>query len=209
MTDKDLAREFAKAVGGTLAHVTAAENIDLIEATGLQPAATLAQRAGVELEASGIRRDRLIIGGARLNHQRPILHGLTAAHRMLDGHSPESWARQLDARVFFWPRSRLARFKASIDRDLDTATILVDAETLALNLMDHIDLCAINSGNFTQGGSSVRRGDWIYRPMREGLGSFRRYRMRRGLVKRPDTIGEVSLRCAVSPSLLTACLVYP
>lgn len=199
-----LADSFVRAVGHRLAHVTAAANVRSIRATGLKPAATLAQEAGLATGALGLRGDRLAVGPALLNHQRPILRGMAAARAMLEGHDPASWAAQLDTRVFLWPAARGQRFAASIARDVPIAILWLDATTLAEAMADRIDLCPINSENFTQGGANAARGDWIYTPLTAGLETFRTARQCRGLVKAPDQVREVSLRAAIPAEVMRA-----
>ena len=203
-----IAQDFAKAVGGTLAHVTAARNLPAIERDGLRSAEALARRAELSADDIILRKVRQRVGEATLNHQLPILHGITAAARVLDGHTPASWAAQLDRRIFFWPISKLAKFRDSIQRDFDTDVIHIDALAFAETFFDHIDLCALNSGNFTQGGAHAVRGDWIYSPLTAGLPAFRNLRRDRGLVKTTDTIKEVSLRCPVPAETLAALRVH-
>ena len=147
-----------KAVGDRLAHVTAASNLPSIHSNGLLPAAQLAANAHMHPNDIALRSARMSVGSATLNHQRPILHGIKAAARVLDGYTPESWAQQLDTRVFLWPQRRGQAFAKSIARDLDITVLWLDTAKLAQALSDHIDLSPINSGNFTQGGARAHRG---------------------------------------------------
>ncbi|WP_299041538.1 hypothetical protein [uncultured Tateyamaria sp.] len=194
-------------MGGTLAHVTASSNLASIHVTGLRPAAQLARDARVDDATIAMRDRRLRIGSATLNHQKPILHGLNAAYRVLDGHTPHSWARQLDTRIFLWPARKGRAFAASIERELDISVLWLDAGRLAQAIGAHIDLSPINSGNFTQGGAHAHRGDWLYVPLTAGLDAFRRNRVKRGLKRTPDTVTEVSLRCPIAPDLLRDLLI--
>lgn len=198
---------FAKAVGGTLAHVTASANLSSIKATGLLPASHLATAAGVPHADIALRDHRMQVGPATFNHQKPILHGLNAAHRVLDGHTPKSWAQQLDTRVFLWPERKGRAFAKSIQRDLDITILWLDTVKLAEALHDHIDLSPINSGNFTQGGAHAHRGDWLYVPLSAGLDTFRQNRTKRGLKSTPDSITEISLRRPIAPDLLGTLLI--
>ncbi|WP_306132878.1 DUF7002 family protein [Roseivivax marinus] len=142
---------------------------------------------------------------ARLNHQKPILHGLAAANRVVEGHDAASWAEVLNARVFFWPERHLrGPFLASVQRDLETAVIWLDTEALLDRASDRLDLSPINSGNFTQGGAHARRGNWLFVPARAGLEAFRRNRQARGLVRAPDAVKEISLRGALAANDLAA-----
>ncbi|MEM8654600.1 MAG: hypothetical protein AAGF36_07620, partial [Pseudomonadota bacterium] len=83
---------FIKAVGDTVAHVTASTNLPSILQNGLLPAQTLAKSAGLARNHIALRDHRMTVGPATLNHQKPILHGLNAATRVLDGYTPQSWA---------------------------------------------------------------------------------------------------------------------
>ena len=169
---------------------------------GLRSAAASVRHAGGEPDDIVLRSTRQKVGVTTLNHQLPILHGLNAANRVVEGHTAQTWAHQLDRRIFFWPRSKGEAFAKSVQRDVKTKTIWLDAASFADAFMDHIDLCAINSGNFLQGGANALRGDWIYRPLSEGLPAFRIARQNRGLIKGKDAINEVSLRCAIPPDIL-------
>ncbi|MEL7152882.1 MAG: hypothetical protein AAFN51_03600 [Pseudomonadota bacterium] len=204
-----LAADFSRAVGGRIAHVTAHSNLHGIEQNGLRPAADLARQAGVAPDSIALRTARLRVGSAVLTHQRPIAQHLNAAGEMLEGHDAQSWAAQLDQRVFFWPQHRGPAFARSVKRDLPTTTIWLDAHSFAREFGDFIDLCAINSGNFSQGGARVPRGDWIYRPLSEGLDSFHNFRTSQGLMKSKDRVGEISLRCALPTASLKALRVPP
>ncbi|MEX0310365.1 MAG: hypothetical protein AB3N17_08965, partial [Tateyamaria sp.] len=142
-----------QAVGGKLAHVTASTNLSSIHANGLLSAHDLAVRADMDPDTLALRDHRMQVGTATLNHQKPIVYGLNAAERVLDDHTPVSWARQLDRRIFLWPERKGQAFAKSIQRDLDITILWLDTEKLAEALYDHIDLSPINSGNFTQGGA--------------------------------------------------------
>jgi len=204
---KDLhIKDFVRAVGPRVAHVTAVENLPMIRTYGLMSAHAAAQAIGLDPEDLALRRTRVRLSGngrsARLNHQRPILHGLAAADRLVEGHSARSWAETLDQRVFLWPEAKGHAFRESIKRDLATAMIWLDSRRLADALFDAIDLSPLNSGNFTQGGAHARRGDWVFVPLSAGLMAFRENRRRRGLVKARDSVREISLRRGIPPNLL-------
>lgn len=185
-----------------MVHITAAGNQALIEEGGLKPAHELACDAGVDPTSILLRSERITLPtGAMLNHQRPITQALKAAHHVLEGHTPESWATQLDARVFFWPHAKGLKFAASIARDTPIAVLTVDAGRLYDAVQDHLDLAPANSGNFKQGGAHLRRGDWLYVPAKEAA-RFPRSRITRGLKTTPDTLREVSLRGALPASTL-------
>jgi len=193
---------FVAAVGDRVAHVTATSNLPSIAQHGLLPAKAWARLAGRRPRDIVLRDHRMQIGAATLNHQKPILQGLAAAHRVLDDHTPDTWAAQLDRRVVLWPAGQGRRFVNSIKRDLDTTVLWLDARALALALGDHIDLSPINSGNFGQGGARALRGDWLYVPLTAGSDAFRQNRTHRGLKPTPDTVREISLRCPIAPDVL-------
>ncbi|MEL6887413.1 MAG: hypothetical protein AAFO86_01765 [Pseudomonadota bacterium] len=198
---------FARSVGGRLAHVTATPNIPSIRAYGLLSAEGLAQRAGVDPATLPLRSDRRRVGGAILNHQLPIVHGLRAAHSVLDGHTPQSWAAQLDRRVFLWPQDKVRKFAASFGRSMDTTVLWLDPVALAEAMGDKIDLSPLNSGSFEQGASKAARGDWLYVPLHAGLEAFRINRQSRGLKATRDVVREVSLRAPIPPDLLREVLI--
>ncbi len=197
---------FAKAVGGALIHITAASNLPLIREYGLRPAARLAQLAGIDPHSIILRKDRECLSisdrTATLNHQLPIRHGLNAARKMLDGYTPEEWAKQLDERIFFWPKSQGLDFAKSVKADLPIHAFELDAKLFADLFWVDIDLCPINSGNFTQGGAHAPRGDWIYTPLSDGLEVFRSKRIERDLKKGRDSIKEISLKRLIDPQTL-------
>lgn len=206
-----LVADFRRAVGSRVAHVTAAENLPGILARGLWAAADLARENGISEEALVLRDHRMVIGDgarrARLNHQKPILHGRKAANRIVDGHDAASWAAALDRRIFLWPEQRGKDFRDSIGRDLPLFVLLLDAGALAEAMFDQIDLAPINTGNFIQGGAHARRGDWIYVPLSRGVGAFRENRRQRLGIKAPDRIAEISLRRGIPADLLAQLIV--
>lgn len=193
---------FTRAVGGRLAHVTATSNQPSINRDGLMSARVLAERAQVDPSTLPLRRDRRRLGAATLNHQLPIMHGLRSAERVLDGHSPASWAAQLDTRVFLWPKGKFAKFAASIARSIDATVLWLDPAPLVEAMYDQIDLSPLNSGSFEQGASKAVRGDWLYVPLSAGLEAFRTNRLSRGLKTTRDSVREVSLRAPIPPALL-------
>ena len=199
---------FVKHLGPRVAHVTAASNLSSIREHGLWSAHELAQ--ATQTQDIALRRDRLSLNRngiqATLNHQRPILHGLNAANRMLDGHTPESWAQSLDQRIFFWPEKRGQAFAKSIANDTPIAILWFKTDLIIAEFGDALYLSPINSGNFKQGGANVRRGDWIYTALTDGLEAFRTNRMTRGLKPTPDTVTEISLTRRISASTLNKLL---
>ena len=202
LDDRSCVDQFVAAVGTRIAHVTPAQNLTGITAQGLLSAAMLAQRAGIEPGSITMRQNRLEIGTSLLTHQRPLLQCAAAAERMLEDHNMYSWAAQLDMRVFFWPERKGHAFAKSIARDVEVAVIWLDAARFAAALTDHIDLAPINTGNFCRSGAKVRRGDWIYSPLRSGLQAFRSNRQMRGLKQNTDIVTEISIRSVISPGLL-------
>lgn len=200
---------FSAAVGGRLAHVTLTANIPGIQASGLLPASELARRSGTPAGALVLRDKRQQCGPAVLNHQLPILHGMRAAERMLEGHSPASWSEMLDQRVFFWPSRVNVAFAKSLARDQAQSVLYLDARKIAQHCGDRLFLSPINSGNFKQGGAQARRGDWLFVPLEEGLEAFRSNRMRRGLKKTADSIREISILGAIPEDILRDCALPP
>ena len=197
---------FLRAVGPRLLHCTARGNLSGIHLNGLMPPALLAQKARRDPAALALRRDRVLLTlpdstSARLNHQLPILQGLAAANRIIDGHDVTSWARQLDARVFFWPAHKGRAFADSIRRNSEIALIWFDSGALFDALGPALWLSPINSGNFRQGGARARRGDWLYCRATDGIAAFRHNRRDRGLIACTDRVSEVSLTGAISARL--------
>ena len=188
-----------KTIGPRVAHCTATENLRGIEAFGLLSADALARKTGRAAETITLRdsRQRLISPDltARLNHQRPILYGLNAANHIVEGHTAQSWAAQLDRRIFFWPERRGKAFMASVQRDVPISVIWLDTLALVDACADHLWLSPINSGNLTQGGAHAVRGDWLYVSVAAGLEAFRENRRSRGLKRTRDTVVELSLTC--------------
>lgn len=197
-----------RAIGPRVAHCTASENMRGIETHGLQSAAALATRLRHPAATIALRNERLrlVLDGetARLNHQRPILYGLEAANRIVEGHDAQSWAEQLDRRIFFWPERRGKAFMASVKRDVPITVLWLDTRGLIERYADHLWLSPLNSGNFTQGGAHAVRGDWLYVPITAGIETFRENRRKRGLKSTKDSIVEISLTCPLPVASLKA-----
>ncbi|MEM8576445.1 MAG: hypothetical protein AAGF60_01210 [Pseudomonadota bacterium] len=198
-------------LGPRLAHVTAKANLPRIRAEGLLPAADLARRAGIDPAQIVLRRDRLRVGDAILNHQRPFLAGLNAARVWLTDHTPEAWAAQLDTRVFFFPARRRDTFERSFE--VETEIFWLDTARLVAACAARLDLCALNSGSFRQipsapGANRYDRNLSIYRPLKDGIAAFRRHRRDAGLKSGLDSVKEVSLRGPLDAATLAsvACL---
>lgn len=190
--------------GPTLLHVTARGNAASIREHGLKPAAQLAREAGIDPGTILLRQERTRCGAALLNHQRPLRMGYNQAARALDGHGLESWAQQLDNRVFFWPAHQISAFHASIKRDVETEVLTLDTRAFARALSDRTFLSPINSGAFLR--RAAHRGDWLYVPLDDGPVAFRENRRRRSLVRTPDTLREVSVTGAISATDLATLL---
>ncbi|MEO1642037.1 MAG: hypothetical protein AAFR74_01790 [Pseudomonadota bacterium] len=190
------ADEFARRVGDRLVHVTLAENVESIERYGLMRPRRLAKTCGVDPESILLRSDAFFLSTgdlkARLNHQRPLRAGRAQESAFLDGYTLESWAAQLDERLFFWAQRRGDAFAASL-KDRGKQTVLeLDSRRFFDAFVEYIDLSPINSGSAMRRASF--RGDWIYVPVTAGWEAFATNRIARGLAKTRDSVVEVSLR---------------
>ncbi|MEM6579255.1 MAG: hypothetical protein AAF678_12250 [Pseudomonadota bacterium] len=195
-------------LGPRLAHVTAQSNVPSICATGLKCVADLARDAHLSADEFLLRTRRQMIGPATLNHQRPLANYHATAARLLEDHTPKSWAAQLDRRVFFWTATEAAAFSASISRDLPIVTLWFDTRILIEALAPFIDICPLNSGSFRQGGGGKPRGNWIYVPVTSGVEAYRRNRQRHTDLGNPDSkIREVSCRTALPAQLVRRALL--
>ena len=202
-----------RAIGPRVAHCTASENMRGIEVHGLLSAEALARKTDHEPLKITLRDTRIRLVSpkltARLNHQKPILYGLDAANRIVEGHTAQSWAAQLDRRIFFWPERKGAAFVKSVQREIPTSVIWLDTAALFTRYADHLWLSPLNSGNFTQGGAHAIRGDWLYVPVTAGLAAFRQNRIKHHLAKSPDSVKEISLTCPLPADQLKALQVDP
>ncbi|MEL7164414.1 MAG: hypothetical protein AAGL96_02995 [Pseudomonadota bacterium] len=208
----DIIADAVAHLGPRLAHVTAAENVPHIRAHGLWPAAEVARRAGIDPATILLRRDRLKVGQARLNHQRPFLAGINAARVRLVDHGVEAWAAQLDERVYFFPARKRDAFHGSFE--LATDVLWLDTAGLLAAAFDRIDLCALNSGSFRQIPTDPARTSYdrdlsIYRPLAEGISAFRSHRRDTGRKKGLDDVKEVSLRGGLDPDTLAGLICGP
>lgn len=195
-------------LGERLAHVTARANVPSILATGLKSVTDLARDAGRSPDGFRMRIDRPCVGPAKLNHQRPLARYRETAERLLEGHTPESWAAQLDSRVFFWTAREASLFAASLERELPAAILWFDTRSLMDALAPYIDVCPLNSGSFRQGGGGKPRGEWIYVPVTSDVETYRKNRQHRIDLKTPDTkIREISCRRDVPAQLVQHALV--
>ncbi|MEL6958304.1 MAG: hypothetical protein AAGL89_05060 [Pseudomonadota bacterium] len=192
-------------LGPRLAHITAQPNLPLIKREGLKSAASLA--ADVGPASTLLRKDRRVVGHAILNHQLPLASHYRTAERLLEGHTPESWAAQLDRRVFFATEAFAAKFRASFN-DVQPVTLWLDTQVLLSQMVDQMWLCPLNSGSFRQGGGKKPRGDWIYVSASSDVETYRNNRLNRGVVKSPDTkVKEVSITAPVPAALLSEALI--
>ncbi|REC56653.1 hypothetical protein DRV84_09020 [Rhodosalinus sediminis] len=192
---------FAECVGGALLHVTPEVNLPGIRAAGLRRAESLIAAAGLSPGAHRLRAGPVRLetaqGPATLTHQRPLRAG--RGKDFLDGHTLESWAAVLDARLFFWPAARGAAFARSLP---DAAVIRLDAGAFHDAFAPDIWLSPINSGNATR--RPARRGDWLYVSVSAGEAAFRHNRAApgRGGTRSRETVAEISLRRDIPADLL-------
>jgi hypothetical protein len=202
------ADEFVGLVGESLWHITATENIAGIMAQGLMRPSTLLRLARGRDDLLVLRRDRvqLAVNGhtARLNNQEALRAGTKSFASFLDGHTMESWSRQLDDRIFFWSKAKGFAFEGS-HGELQTTKMEMDARRFFDALAPHIDLAPINTGSAKR--RPTRRGDWIYVSATKSVEDFRRNRICLGEGKAPDDVGEISVRADISPSVLLRILV--
>ena len=198
--------DFIRLVGPRVFHVTLKSNLAGIAGRGLLRPAEAARQAGFAPEDVALRKDTETIvaraGPMTLNHQRPLLAGKAQAAAFLSSGSLKAWAMQLDERVFFWPRRMRQSYIDSFGADADLAVLEIDAGGLFDDYADHLDLAPINSGAATR--RAATRGPWIYVPATATVAAFRSNRVKRGLVKGPDTVVEVSLRCDIPGPKLSA-----
>ncbi len=194
--------DFVALAGAQVLHITPQQNPPGIAADGLRSAAALAKASGMAPAAITLRDTRIVLeagaGTALLNHQRPLLMGRGQTGHFLDGHSLQSWAAQLDQRVFCWPSNKGGAFARSLDHP--TLILRLDARRFFTAFHDIMDLSPINSGNATR--RPARRGNWLYVPAQASVGTFRNNRRARGLVRTPDKLTEISLRGPVPATAL-------
>ncbi|MEM9911942.1 MAG: hypothetical protein AAF922_14275 [Pseudomonadota bacterium] len=206
--DRAIDPDILDLLGPELVHVTAKSNVESIVSRGLRSAADLAAEAGFSTEKLLLRRSRLRVGKATLTHQRPLASYYDTAEGLLTGHTPESWAAQLDRRVFFWHAREASAFSKSIARDLPVARLWFNTGILIDALAPWLDICPLNSGSFRQGGGGKPRGDWIYVPVTRSAGDYRMNRQRHIQTKTRDTkIREISCRISIPPDLIQRALL--
>ncbi|MEO0549359.1 MAG: hypothetical protein AAFZ91_05515 [Pseudomonadota bacterium] len=194
--------EFVKLVGAHVHHVTLGENLAGIRQVGLRRPYQLFETS--KTRPIGPRPDPILLTcgnhTARLNHQRPLIAGRRSASSFLDDYTLESWAEQLDRRIFFWPgRVRNSFAKSLTDRGQNTVISLSSSEFFD-RFKHSIDLAPINTGSATRRPSP--RGDWIYVAVTQSVEDFLTNRIKRGLAKTRDKVVEVSLRADVPSETL-------
>lgn len=196
------AAEFAKLVGPHLLHVTPKSNEAGIRKAGLLPAADLARQAGKDPATLILRKERRRLetphGPVELNHQLPLLAGSAHVDSFLDGFTLESWAAQLDERVFLWPTRREEAFADSIEGEV--AVFTLDSIGFFEAFGPQISLSPINSGHARR--RPAKRGSWLYVPASAPVRTLRENRSRRGLIVGRDTVVEVSVTCPISAETL-------
>ena len=194
--------QFCLVVGDTLTHFTPASNAGGINALGLMPPSLLAKKAGLDPSDILLRANpveftvkRHIV---RLNHQRPLLAGRGKEGQFLDGHTLQSWAAQLDTRVFLWRGQQGDAFARSLPAD--TLRFDIDTATLYDLYRNHIWLSPINSGSAMR--RPATRGDWLYVSVNASLRDFRYNRRTKERLYINDRVKELSLTCPIPPNML-------
>lgn len=194
-------KEFISLVGESLFHVTPASNWPNLMACGFLRPAKILERNGLQ---GSVRTHPLTIRTAKfnatLNHQRPLLEGRKHESKFLDKHTIESWAAQLDTRIFFWPGKSDEAFEKSLENCSEVRVVKFDAGKIFEEFRDFVDIAPINTGSARR--QPVRRGDWIYVSARCSVVDFQHNRIRRKLVKYPDRVKEVSLRADIPKDTL-------
>lgn len=198
---------FLALTGPVLWHHTPRANLAGILRYGILRPVKLCEVADEEPALLRRRTDALVLrmegARARLSDRKALMGA--DPKTFLDGHTLESWGAQMDRRLFLWP---------SIDQNdedipppgSDTVAIAVDAAKLYRSFGHEIDLAPINTGSALI--KPALRGDWIYVPAAEAE-IFPQMRVKRGLVKRPDRVVEVSLRGDLTLPRLSLVLAQP
>lgn len=196
------AAEFAKLVGPHLLHVTPKSNVAGITAAGLLPAAELARLAGIEPKTIVLRENHRVLasphGAAQLSDQRAFLAGKAHEADFLDGYTMESWAAQMDSRIFFWPTRKDEGIADNLAAD--EALYTIDSEGFFDAFRPHISLAPIVSGNAER--RPARRGPWLYVPASAPIKTLRQNRHKRGLIVGRDNVIEVSVTCPIPADAL-------
>lgn len=183
-------------------HVTLKENRSSIVEFGLLRSCSLIVLHKTEAELPCPRPETVTLRGggstARLNHQKPLLAGRSRQSQFLDIHSIESWAHQLDQRLFLWPKNRQLSFSNSLVDRGEIVVLECDAAALFERYSEHLFLAPINTGSSIH--QPALRGDWIYVSVLATKEEFQTNRISRGLGKCRDRVKEVSMRCDIAPS---------
>ncbi|WP_298857056.1 hypothetical protein [uncultured Sulfitobacter sp.] len=191
-------------MGDTLTHFTPASNAGGINALGLMPPSMLAKKAGLDPSTILLRANpvefKIKRHTVRLNHQRPLLAGRGKEGQFLEGHTLQSWAAQLDTRIFLWRGQQGDAFARSLPDD--TLRFDIDTATLYDLYRDHIWLSPINSGSAMR--KPAMRGDWLYVSVNATQREFwyNRRTPERNFIN--DRVKEISLTCPIPPDMLKA-----
>lgn len=198
---------FLALTGPVLWHVTPRVNLAGILRYGILRPVRLCEIADEDPAVLRLRSDPMVLRlereRARLSDRKALMSADPAA--FLDGHTLESWGAQMDRRLFLWPGNERGE-DGDPSADGDAVAIGVDAARLYRAFGHEIDLAPINTGAVLI--KPALRGDWIYVPATEA-GRFPQMRVKRGLVKRPDRVVEVSLRGDLTLPRLSLVLAQP
>lgn len=191
--------EFIRLVGPSMFNVTLTSNLSGIDARDLLRPAEAARQAGFATADVALRETAETImarhGPMTLSHEQPLLADASQAGDFLSSGSLHDWALQLEERVFFWSRQMRASYAKALGDMADLKVLALDAGALFDGYADHLDLAPINSGAALR--RPARRGPWLYVPATDSVNRFRTNRVTRELVKTPDRVAEVSLRCDI------------
>lgn len=179
-----------------LYHMADARNWESIERRGLLSTSALLDQLGVagdprvKVEAAH-RPNTLALtnadGTVYVRDQHPLEPDALAT--CLDGVSPETWYRTLNARVFFWPtQDRLERMLKAYGRS-EQAIFEVDTQRVLERYADRLELSHINSGYASSRYPAAKRGRYTFVPLRDYAYSAK------------NKIAEVTVRGAV-PDIL-------
>ncbi|MEM1110259.1 MAG: hypothetical protein AAGI11_00005 [Pseudomonadota bacterium] len=138
-----------------LYHMSAAGSWPSIQRDGLLSTSALLDAEGVEGSArcriESERRPEAVVlpqSGRVIRDQRPMSDTLVARSLEGSGLAPSDWYRLLNSMVFFFAHEEgLARLlNARSYRDQEHDVLVVDSHSLISTHLDHVRLCAINSG---------------------------------------------------------------
>ncbi|MES2664935.1 MAG: hypothetical protein V4712_02480 [Pseudomonadota bacterium] len=199
---------FARLVGETVMHFTPAANLAGIQELGLLRPIELGRRAEINLSELVLRQNRLDLRigtvSASLNHQKPLR--AAKSDDFIDQMSRAEWSSQLDQRLFFLPTKRKLDSAFSTSFGEQSYRLIFDSRRFYDAFAPDIFLSPINSGSATR--FPARRGSWLYVPVAAGETAFRGNRVKRGLVKSPDAVVEISIRRDIGPDLLHRLRIY-